>query len=131
MRMLWSRAEGRLGQRIYLTSSRCAENLPVFAAGWQAIDRTKSWAGRANPNDEGPYGFQVLRISIQPGWTGLRRREHCKVKKVIVPTDVRKEDVYHAVSRHHRDVTLLACVSAAGDALTPILIIGNPIVESR
>ena len=56
--------------------------------------------------------------------------EDRKVKKVIVPADVRKEDVYHAVSRRHRHVTLLACVSAAGDALTPMLITGNTIRES-
>jgi hypothetical protein len=56
--------------------------------------------------------------------------EDCKVKKVIVPADVHKEDVYHAVSRRHRHITLLAYVSAAGDALTPMLITGNPILES-
>jgi hypothetical protein len=56
--------------------------------------------------------------------------EDCKAKKVVVPADVRKEDVYHAVSRRHRHVTLLACVSPAGDALTPMLITGNPILES-
>jgi hypothetical protein len=53
-----------------------------------------------------------------------------KVKKVIVPADVRNEDVYHAVSRRHRHVTLLTCVSAAGHALPPMLITGNPIPES-
>jgi hypothetical protein len=56
--------------------------------------------------------------------------EDRKVKKVIVPADVGKEDVYHAVSRRHRHITLLACVSAAGDAPTPMLIAGNPILES-
>jgi hypothetical protein len=53
-----------------------------------------------------------------------------KVRKVIVLAEVRKEDVHHAVSRRHCHVTLLACVSAAGDALTPMLATGNPIRES-
>jgi hypothetical protein len=56
--------------------------------------------------------------------------EDRKVKKVIVAADIRKEDVYHAVSRRHRPVTLLVCVSAAGDALTPMLITENTILES-
>jgi hypothetical protein len=52
-----------------------------------------------------------------------------KVKTLMVPAEVRKEDVYLAVSRRHRRVTLLACVSATGDALTPMLVTGNPIRE--
>jgi hypothetical protein len=56
--------------------------------------------------------------------------EDRKVQKVIVPAEVGKEDVYHAVSRRHAHVTLLACVSTAGDALTPMLITGNPMLKS-
>jgi hypothetical protein len=56
--------------------------------------------------------------------------EDRKVKKVIVPADVPKADVYHAVSRRHCHVTLLAYVSAAGNALILMLVIGNPILDS-
>jgi hypothetical protein len=53
--------------------------------------------------------------------------EDRKVKTVIVSAGVRKDDVYHTISRRQRHITLLACVSAAGDALTPMLITTNPI----
>jgi hypothetical protein len=61
-----------------------------------------------------------------------------EVMKVTVIAAVPKQDVYHAVSRCHRNchrhchhhVNILTCVSAVGDALTPILITGNPILES-
>jgi hypothetical protein len=48
--------------------------------------------------------------------------EDRKIRKVIAPAAVRKEDVYHSESRRPRHMTLLACVSAAGDAITPMLI---------
>jgi hypothetical protein len=56
--------------------------------------------------------------------------EDRKAKKVIVPAGVPKEDVHHPVSRRHRHTMLLACVSASGDALTALLIMGSPIPES-
>jgi hypothetical protein len=56
--------------------------------------------------------------------------EDRKVKKVIAPAAVPKEDVFHSVSRRHRHTTLLACISAAGDAMTPMLITSSPIRES-
>jgi hypothetical protein len=45
-----------------------------------------------------------------------------KIKKVIAPAAVSKEDAYHSVSRRPRQMTLLACVSAARDAVTTLLI---------
>jgi hypothetical protein len=57
--------------------------------------------------------------------------KHCEVKKVIVPDDVYKEDVYDAVSRRHCHITFLACVSAASDALTPMFVPGNPSLDSH
>jgi hypothetical protein len=53
--------------------------------------------------------------------------EDRKVKKVIVPAGVAKEDVYHPVSRRHRHMTLLSCVSVSSDALTPLVITTSPI----
>jgi hypothetical protein len=53
-----------------------------------------------------------------------------KAKKVIAPANVRREDAHHPVSRRHRRTTLLVCVSAAGDAPTPLLITGSPIPET-
>jgi hypothetical protein len=53
-----------------------------------------------------------------------------RIRKVIAPSIVRKEDVYHSVSRRHRHVTLLTCLSAAGDSLTPMIITGSAIRPS-
>jgi hypothetical protein len=53
-----------------------------------------------------------------------------RMKKVIAPAVVRKEDVYHSVSRRPGRMTLLACVSAAGDGVTPMVITTTPIHAS-
>jgi hypothetical protein len=53
--------------------------------------------------------------------------EDGKGKKLITPAGVHKEDVHHTVSRRQRHITLLACVSAAGDTLTPMPMTRNPI----
>jgi hypothetical protein len=51
--------------------------------------------------------------------------EDRKPKKVIVPRSVLPDDVDTPVSRRYRHITLLVCVSAAGDALTPMIIMGS------
>jgi hypothetical protein len=56
--------------------------------------------------------------------------EDRKAKKMIAPTGLAKEDVYHPVSRRHRHVALLPCISAAGDALTPLLITTSPMPDT-
>jgi hypothetical protein len=61
---------------------------------------------------------------------GSSEWEDRKPKKVIVPQGIPADEVYHSVSRRYRHVTLLACVSAAGDALTPMVISGPPIRDS-
>jgi hypothetical protein len=53
-----------------------------------------------------------------------------KPKKMILPRSVRPDDVYHSVSRRYRHVTLLACIAAAGDTLTPMIISVSPIPAS-
>jgi hypothetical protein len=49
---------------------------------------------------------------------------------MILPAGVAKEDVYHPVSRRHRHMTLLSCVSAWDDALTPLVITASPISDA-
>jgi hypothetical protein len=56
--------------------------------------------------------------------------EDRKAKKVIAAAGVASEDVYKPVSRRHRHVALLSCVSAAGDALTPLVITASPIPDT-
>jgi hypothetical protein len=50
--------------------------------------------------------------------------------ELLASADVAKEDVYHAVSRRHRHVTLLPCVSATTETLTPLLITASPIPDT-
>jgi hypothetical protein len=53
---------------------------------------------------------------------GSSEREDWKARKVIAAQAVSPEDVYHSVGRRYGHVTLVTCISAAGDALTPKLI---------
>jgi hypothetical protein len=56
--------------------------------------------------------------------------EDRKPKKTIVPISVQEEDICHQVSRKFKRLSLLACVSAAGDSLTPLVVSANPIPDS-
>jgi hypothetical protein len=56
--------------------------------------------------------------------------EDRKPKKVIAPQQISPDDLYHSVQWRYRHVTLLACVSAAGDVLTPMVISGADIRDS-
>jgi hypothetical protein len=43
---------------------------------------------------------------------------------------VPEEDVYHTVSRMFKNLSLLVCVSAAGDLLTSLVVSTSPIPDS-
>jgi hypothetical protein len=53
--------------------------------------------------------------------------EDRRPRKVIAPRTMSPDNVYHAVSRRYRHLTLLACTSAGRDALTPIVLTNSPI----
>jgi hypothetical protein len=61
---------------------------------------------------------------------GSSEWEDRKPRKVIAPQEVSPEDVYHSAALRYSHVTLLACVSAAGDAFTPMVINGAEIRDS-
>jgi hypothetical protein len=73
---------------------------------------------------------KVVELVFNLDELGSADWEDRKVKKIIAPAGVAKRDVYHPVSRRHRHMTLLACVSAAGDALTPLVITASPVIAS-
>jgi hypothetical protein len=56
--------------------------------------------------------------------------EDRKMKKVIAPAAVRRENVYRSVSRGPRHMTLLTYVSAPRDAGTPMVITTKPVRTS-
>lgn len=53
---------------------------------------------------------------------GTSEWEERKILKVVVPKSADKNGVQHHVPRNTTHMTLLVCVSSAGDALTPMLI---------
>jgi hypothetical protein len=65
---------------------------------------------------------------------GFADWDHCKVKQVIMPAAIRKEDVYHSVfhgyCHFYCHITLLTCISVVDNAMTPLLITVNPICLS-
>jgi hypothetical protein len=56
--------------------------------------------------------------------------EDRKRKKLIAPCLFSPHDAYHSALRRYRRIKLLACVSARGDAPTPMIIVGSPIPHS-
>jgi hypothetical protein len=48
--------------------------------------------------------------------------EDRKPRKVIAPRTVSPDNVYHPVSRRYQHLTLIACITTRGDALTPMVL---------
>jgi hypothetical protein len=65
---------------------------------------------------------KVAELVFNLNELGFADQEDRKAKKVTAPSGVAKEDMHHPVSRHYRHMRLLTCVSASGDALTPLVI---------
>jgi hypothetical protein len=73
---------------------------------------------------------KVAELVLNLNELGFADWEDRKAKKVIVPAGIAKEDVYHPVSRRHRYMTLLACVSVSDNVLTPLVITASPISDA-
>jgi hypothetical protein len=58
--------------------------------------------------------------------TGLSDWEERKTKPVIIPSHASSSTVHYPIDRAIRDHTLLCCVSASGDAYSPLLIAPHP-----
>ena len=61
---------------------------------------------------------------------GISEYEDRRPKKVFVGTNIESTVVHHYVTRKIKHMTLLVCISAAGDALTPLLIVSEPINDT-
>jgi hypothetical protein len=53
---------------------------------------------------------------------GISDWEDRKTKTVIVPATMRGQMIHHEISRTVRHISVIACVSAAGESLTPDII---------
>jgi hypothetical protein len=72
-----------------------------------------------------PGKFADLVFNLdEVGWSDWEDR---KPRRAIAPRTVSPDDVYHPVSRRYQHLTLLASVSAGGDALTPMVLTSSPI----
>jgi hypothetical protein len=64
---------------------------------------------------------------------GISEWEDRKSKKVIVPLSARGPTIHHKMNRALKYVSLIACVSAAGESLTPYIVTSHdsPTVRER
>jgi hypothetical protein len=90
----------------------------------------KSVCERAHPALETHCTGKAAELVFDLDELGSAGWEDRQVQKLIVPAGGAKEDVHHPVSRCHRHMTLLTCVSASGDALTPFVITASPISDA-
>jgi hypothetical protein len=58
--------------------------------------------------------------------TGLSDWGKRKAKPVIIPSHASSSTLYYSIDRAIRHHTLLCCVSASGDAYSPLLIVPHP-----
>ena len=61
---------------------------------------------------------------------GYSEWESRKIKRVIVSTKTEESGVFHSIARSKAHISLLSCISASGDTLTPLLITKNSIPEN-
>jgi hypothetical protein len=66
---------------------------------------------------------------------GISEREDRKVKKknVIVPRSSRGETIHHKINRRLKHLSVIPCVSAAGESLTPYIVTSqdSPVVRAQ
>jgi hypothetical protein len=75
-----------------------------------------------------PGGFSEMVFNLDE--MGSSDWDDRKPRKALAPVTVSAGDVFHCVSRQYRHVTLLACVSATGDALTPMIVSQTSVRDS-
>jgi hypothetical protein len=62
---------------------------------------------------------------------GVSEWEDRKPKKVIVPLSARGQTIHHKTNRALKHVSLIACVSAAGESLTPYILTSQDSLKVR
>jgi hypothetical protein len=64
----------------------------------------------------------VVELGFNFDKVGLSDWEDRKTKTVIVPATMRGQAIYHEISRTVKHISVIACVSAAEQSLTPYII---------
>jgi hypothetical protein len=67
----------------------------------------------------------VVQLVFTLDKVGILDWEDRKTKTVIVPPATRGQTIYHEISRTVKHISVIACVSAAGESLTPYIIISQ------
>jgi hypothetical protein len=64
----------------------------------------------------------VLELVLNLGEVGISDCEDCKTKIVVVPGTMPGQMIHHEISRTVKYISVIACISAAGELLTPYII---------
>jgi hypothetical protein len=64
---------------------------------------------------------KVVELVLSLDQVGLADWDDWKIQKAIAPAAISKKDVHRPVSRRPRHAAPLACVSASGNALSPLI----------
>jgi hypothetical protein len=97
--------------------------------------------------------LEVPRVFLQAGFDGFRHHAHqaCPelvlnldeivlseweddcARRVIVPSAMKEQTIFHGVHRNLKHISVVACISAAGEHITPFCVSSqvNPTVERR
>jgi hypothetical protein len=108
----------------------CPANLRLHPSGRHAIGGPRSHLEEHSITLKIPLTGKCAELFVNLDELRSVDEEDRKVEKVIIFAAVPKEDVSPSGSRRQRHVTLLACVSAERDAMTPLLIGSTPIRDS-
>ena len=77
-----------------------------------------------------PVDGRLSELVFNLDEVGTSSWEDRKPKEAFVDSNIRSTNVYHSVTRKETQMTLLVCVSAAGESLTPMLITKHRINDS-
>jgi hypothetical protein len=62
---------------------------------------------------------------------GISEWEDRKTKRVIIPVSARDQTIHHKINRALKHVSVIACVSAAGESLTPYIVTSQDSAKLR
>jgi hypothetical protein len=64
----------------------------------------------------------VVELVFNLDEVGISNWENRKAKTVIVPATMHGQTIHHEISRAVKHISVIACVSAAGESLTPYIV---------
>jgi hypothetical protein len=112
----------RLGELVFSSSSRqnhqnekCLSRTAAFASTPMFLERT------VHDLNEQVQGC-VAELVFDLDEVGISDWENRKTKRVIVPATMVGQTIHHEISRTVKYISVIACVSTAGESLSPYII---------